>query len=88
MHPDDADRLGIHNDETVTVSSRRGSIDIKALISERPLRGTVFVPFHFKEASANVLTNTAVDPVSKIPELKACAVRIEKKTTGPEKERQ
>lgn len=88
IHPDDADSLGVRSDETITVSSRRGSIDIKALISERPFRGMVFIPFHFKEASANVLTNTAVDPVSKIPELKACAVRIEKKTTGPEIERQ
>jgi formate dehydrogenase alpha subunit len=88
IHPDDADSLGVRSDEMITVSSRRGSIDIKALISERPLRGMVFIPFHFKEASANVLTNTAVDPVSKIPELKACAVRIEKKTTGSEKERQ
>ena len=79
MHPDDADRLGIHNDETVTVSSRRGSIDIKTLISGRPAKGMVFIPFHFREASANVLTNTVTDPVSKIPELKACAVRIEKK---------
>jgi formate dehydrogenase alpha subunit len=89
IHPDDADRLGVRSDEMVTVSSRRGSIDIKALISERPSRGMVFIPFHFKEASANLLTNTAVDPVSKIPELKVCAVRIEKKKTmGVEKERQ
>jgi predicted molibdopterin-dependent oxidoreductase YjgC len=79
MHPDDADKLNIHNDETVTVSSRRGSIDIKTVISGRPLKGMVFIPFHFREASANVLTNTVTDPVSKIPELKACAVRIEKK---------
>ena len=79
MHPDDAERLGVLSQEMVTVSSRRGSIDIRVLVSDRPSRGMVFIPFHFKEASANVLTNTAVDPVSKIPELKACAVRIEKK---------
>ncbi len=79
MHPDDANRLGIRNDETVTVSSRRGSIDIKALLSGRPAKGTVFIPFHFREAAANMLTNTATDPISKIPEFKACAVRIEKK---------
>ncbi|HMK49791.1 MAG TPA: molybdopterin dinucleotide binding domain-containing protein, partial [Thermodesulfovibrionales bacterium] len=52
----------------------------KALISERPSRGMVFIPFHFREAAANALTNTVVDPVSKIPELKACAVRVEKRT--------
>jgi formate dehydrogenase alpha subunit len=86
IHPDDADRLGIVNEEMVTVSSRRGVIDIRALISDRPSRGMVFIPFHFKEASANVLTNTVVDPVSKIPELKACAVRLEKKKpVGAEK---
>lgn len=77
IHPDDAGALGIRNDDTVRVSSRRGSINIKTLVSERPSRGIVFIPFHFREAAANVLTNTALDPISKIPELKACAVKIE-----------
>jgi formate dehydrogenase major subunit/formate dehydrogenase alpha subunit len=77
IHPDDAGALGIRNEDTVKVSSRRGSINIKALVSERPSRGVVFIPFHFREAAANVLTNTALDPISKIPELKACAVKIE-----------
>jgi predicted molibdopterin-dependent oxidoreductase YjgC len=49
------------------------------VISGRPAKGMVFIPFHFREASANALTNTVTDPVSKTPELKACAVRIEKK---------
>jgi formate dehydrogenase major subunit len=43
-------------------------------------RGSIFIPFHFKDAAANILTNTAIDPVAKIPEFKACAVRIEKAT--------
>jgi formate dehydrogenase major subunit len=77
IHPDDAGELGISNEDMVKVSSRRGSINIKALVSARPSRGIVFIPFHFREAAANVLTNTALDPISKIPELKACAVKIE-----------
>ncbi|MDP2754360.1 MAG: molybdopterin dinucleotide binding domain-containing protein, partial [Nitrospirota bacterium] len=79
IHPDDAKHLGVNDGDKVKVSSRRGSIDIKVLISERPLKGMTFMPFHFKEAPANVLTNTALDPISKIPELKVCAVKIEPK---------
>lgn len=76
IHPDDARKLNITDGQKITVSSRRGSIEIFAKISERPLQGMVFIPFHFKEAAANVLTNTATDPVCKIPELKVCAVKI------------
>jgi formate dehydrogenase major subunit/formate dehydrogenase alpha subunit len=77
MHPEDAGRLNIVDGQKITVSSRRGSIEIAAKVSQRPLKGMLFIPFHFKEAAANVLTNTATDPVCKIPELKVCAVRIE-----------
>ncbi|MEW6409210.1 MAG: molybdopterin dinucleotide binding domain-containing protein, partial [Nitrospirota bacterium] len=61
----------------VRVSSRRGTIEVRAAISERPYKGMVFIPFHFKEAAANILTNTVLDPICKIPELKVCAVKIE-----------
>jgi formate dehydrogenase alpha subunit len=77
IHPDDANTLGIHDGDKVKVSSRRGSTDIRVLISRRPTKGVVFIPFHFREAAANLLTNTALDPISKIPELKVCAVKIE-----------
>jgi len=77
VHPDDAKQSGIKDGVIVKVSSRRGSIRIKAIISDRPKRGMVFIPFHFKEAAANVLTNTALDPISKIPALKVCAVKLE-----------
>ena len=77
INPDDANRLGIHDGDTVKVSSRRGSTHINVLISRRPTKGVVFIPFHFREAAANLLTNTALDPISKIPELKVCAVKIE-----------
>ncbi len=77
IHPDDAKQLGMGDGDMVKVSSRRGSIEIRILVTERPAKGMVFVPFHFKEAAANMLTNTALDPISKIPELKVCAVKIE-----------
>jgi formate dehydrogenase alpha subunit len=77
INPEDADRLGIDDGDLINVSSRRGSVKIKVMISERPLKGTVFIPFHFKEAPANILTSRKLDPISKIPELKVCAVKIE-----------
>ncbi len=77
IHPDDAKQLGIQDGRRVKVSSRRGSISLKTIISDRPLRGMLFIPFHFREAAANVLTSTALDPLSKIPELKVCAVKVE-----------
>jgi len=78
LNPEDAEKLGITHGEKVRVSSRRGAIEVSVRISERPPRGMVFIPFHFKDAAANVLTNTALDPIAKIPELKVCSVRIEK----------
>ena len=71
--------LAIEAGSKVKVSSRRGSIVVKAVVTKRPGRGVVFVPFHFKEAAANVLTsNASLDPVAKIPSLKVSAVRLEK----------
>jgi len=78
LHPEDAAKLGIHDGEKVRVVSRRGAITVKAQVGERPHRGVVFIPFHFAEAAANVLTHTILDPVAKIPEYKVCAVRIER----------
>lgn len=77
LNPADAERLKAKNGEMVTVSSRRGSIRLKALISDRPAEGMVFIPFHYKEAAANILTNNELDPICKIPEFKVCAVKIE-----------
>jgi formate dehydrogenase alpha subunit len=78
ISPEDAERLGLGKSETVRVVSRRGEIETKAWITCRVPPGTVFIPFHFAEAAANVLTNPAFDPVAKIPEYKVAAVRIEK----------
>jgi formate dehydrogenase alpha subunit len=74
----DAELLHITSREMVKVSSRRGSIEAFANVSDKTIQGTIFIPFHFFEASANILTNTALDPHAKIPEYKVCAARVEK----------
>ncbi len=78
ISPIDAEKLGISEGDYIRITSRRGSIRVKARLSERSQRGMVFVPFHFHEAAVNLLTHAEVDPVSKIPEYKVSAVRIEK----------
>ncbi len=78
IHPADAEKYNIKDSEKIKVSSRRGTIEIAACITSKSQRGVVFIPFHFAEAAANQLTNTATDPVAKIPELKVCAVKLEK----------
>lgn len=62
----------------VKAVSRRGEITLGARVTKGIKRGEVFIPFHFVECAANVLTNNALDPTAKIPEYKACALRIEK----------
>jgi len=78
MCTEDIEKLGVKHGEKVRVSSRRGSIEIAVRETEKVMPGNIFIPFHFAEAPANMLTNDAVDPVAKIPELKVCAVKIEK----------
>ena len=78
IHPADAARLGIRTGDRVRVRSRRGEIVVKARVTARSPRGTVFIPFHFAEAAANELTNDALDPTAKIPDYKVCAVAVEK----------
>ncbi len=75
--PEDLARIGAADGEMVRVSSRRGTITLRAKASGRVQAGSVFIPFHFHEAAANVLTNDALDPFAKIPEFKVCAVRVE-----------
>lgn len=77
LSPQDADHLGIDGRKRVRVSSRRGSIEAEAWVTERVPPGMVYANFHFPQASANELTIAALDPVSKIPEYKVCAVRVE-----------
>jgi len=80
INPVLAAKLNIEDGEMVRLSTRRGSIEVKAYITEMVHENVVFVTFHFVEAAANILTNAdSLDPVAKIPEYKVCAVRLDKK---------
>ncbi|MFA6013403.1 MAG: molybdopterin dinucleotide binding domain-containing protein, partial [Desulfobacteraceae bacterium] len=76
MARDDAAKFSVTDKSMVKIASRRGSIKARVMISDKSVPGTVFIPFHFAEAAANRLTHGALDPVSKIPEFKVCAVTV------------
>ncbi|MCK5096763.1 MAG: molybdopterin-dependent oxidoreductase, partial [Desulfobacteraceae bacterium] len=76
INPQDAKELDLIDKGRVNVASRRGEISTRVMITDRVSKGVVFMPFHFVENSANVLTNPACDPIAKIPEYKVCAVKI------------
>jgi formate dehydrogenase alpha subunit len=78
INPEDAGKLNLNQGDRLTISSRRGTIQANADISDKCARGVVFIPFHYSEAAVNRLTNAKCDPIAKIPEYKVCAVRIEK----------
>ncbi|WP_189299048.1 molybdopterin oxidoreductase family protein [Streptomyces albospinus] len=79
LHPQLADRLGVADGEPVAVVSRRGRAVAPARVSGAIRPDTVFMPFHWAgEGRANSLTNPALDPVSRMPEFKVCAVRLER----------
>jgi predicted molibdopterin-dependent oxidoreductase YjgC len=73
---EDAQQYGVAADSRLRVTSRRGEITAVARVSDKVPPGTLFIPFHYAGAAANRLTNAALDPVCKIPELKVCAVNI------------
>jgi formate dehydrogenase major subunit/formate dehydrogenase alpha subunit len=77
INPDDARTMGVNGKKQVRVTSRRGCIEAEAWITDRVPPGMVYANFHFPEASVNELTIAALDPVSKIPEYKVCAVKVE-----------
>ena len=76
MNPDDLAQLQIEAGDRVRVESRRGVIELRVRADRTIERGCVFIPFHFREAAANVLTTDALDPFGKIPEFKFCAVQV------------
>jgi formate dehydrogenase alpha subunit len=78
ISPQDALKYAVEDGAILRVSSRRGEIEAKAKITDMAADGTLFIPFHYAAAAANKLTHSALDPTAKIPELKVCAVRIEK----------
>ena len=77
INPVDADKLKIADGQKVKVTSRRGTVEAKATITRKSAPGSIFMNFHFAEASVNLLTNPALDPIGKIPEYKVCAVKLE-----------
>jgi formate dehydrogenase alpha subunit len=74
----DAETYNIQDGDLLKVSSRRGEIQARAKISNMAVKGTVFIPFHYADSAANMLTISALDPIAKIPEYKVCAVRLSK----------
>jgi predicted molibdopterin-dependent oxidoreductase YjgC len=77
ISPEDARTFRVAEGGSVRVRSRRGEIMARARITEKAVKGTVFVPFHYTEAAVNLLTHGSMDPVSKIPGYKVCAVQLE-----------
>ena len=79
MHPSDGERFAIPDGEWIRVRSRRGDLEGRAVYTEKQRAGELFVPFvKLQEHAANFLTNAALDPNSRIPEYKVCAVRVDK----------
>jgi formate dehydrogenase major subunit/formate dehydrogenase alpha subunit len=76
ISPKDAALYDLTDGAEVEIASRRGKIRAKIQVSPKAVNGTVFIPFHFAQSAANRLTNAALDPVSKIPEYKVCAVKL------------
>jgi len=77
VNPDDAARWNVHDGTLLRITSRRGSIEAIAWITDRVSPGMVYANFHFPNASANELTHASLDPVAKIPEYKISAVKVE-----------
>ncbi|MBV8790197.1 MAG: molybdopterin-dependent oxidoreductase [Mycobacterium sp.] len=87
IHPDDAARLQVRDDDSIEIASRRGRAVLPAVVSDRVRPGNCFAPFHWNDAfgeylSINAVTNDAVDPISNQPEFKACAVTLTKVTVS------
>jgi formate dehydrogenase major subunit len=76
LNPEDLRALGVAPGHPITVASRRGSVSLYARADDGTPRGSVFIPFCYYEAAANLLTNPVLDPYGKIPEFKYCAVRV------------
>ena len=78
MHPADAEELGIEDGTPARVTTRRGSIVVTAHVGDKVRPGALWMPFHFTEASTNLLTNDAFDNITRTAEYKACAAKVEK----------
>ncbi|MHC3437455.1 formate dehydrogenase subunit alpha [Natrialbaceae archaeon A-gly3] len=83
IHPETAQQLGIEDDDSVEVTSRRGSTVVRAELSDRPDRGVLFMPMHFADGAVNKLTQENFDPISGIPEYKVASVSLERASPPP-----
>jgi anaerobic selenocysteine-containing dehydrogenase len=84
MNPRDAKRLGLRSHDSVDVISRRGRVrEVELRLTEITAPGQVFMPFHFSETNVNEVTQSAYDPVSREPNYKQCAVRVERSGVNP-----
>lgn len=86
LHPKDAGRRGISDGDLVEVLTRRGTVRCRALVSRQVRRGCIWMPFHFAEARANVLTNDAGDPITGTAEYKVCAAQVRRAPGADEAE--
>jgi formate dehydrogenase major subunit len=77
INPADASARAITAGSRVRVRSRRGDVTTRAIVSASVPPGMVAMPYHFSEAPSNLVTNNALDPISRMPELKVCAVAVE-----------
>lgn len=77
IHPADTERLGIEDEDLVRVTTRRGSVITRALVTDRVRKGVVYMTYQWWIGACNELTIHVVDPISKTPEYKYCAVRVE-----------
>jgi len=84
MNPVNAARLGFVEGDLLVVTSRRGRVEAPVRITEKSPPGVVFMPFHWREAAANILTNDALDPLAKIPEYKVSAVNAVRRRKKPQ----
>jgi formate dehydrogenase major subunit len=78
VNPITAQKLGFKDNEKIKVSSKRGEIETFIKITDIVDEDVFFIPFHFADGAANYLTNTTLDTISKIPDLKVCAIKVEK----------
>ena len=78
MHPADAGKLAVVSGDWLRITSRRGAVECQVMVTGRSPSGTLFLPFHFVEAAANLLTLDKIDPRAKIPDFKMAAVKLEK----------
>ena len=85
VNPQDAGRRGIRDGDRIRVETRRGAISTTARVVPKVAEGTVFAAFHFHEAPADALTNNVLDPVSNVPEFKACAAEIAREGACPDR---